>query len=321
MSLEQLPVIALSTSCFQIQPDTDGEDLVTVIRDLPVSGVELDYRLPAPLYHQICPALRKAGIPVTSLHNFCPLPLEFLDTGGSGDLFSLSDTRREKRQEAVKRTLQTIDNAHDLEAGAVVLHCGRVEMPAETRQLYERLGRDMSFSEDTRRWLEMKIAERDRRKPAHLDALCFSLERLLQAADRREVRLGLETRYHYHELPGPEDFRPLLQKFEGAPIGYWHDTGHAFVNEQLGLTAEGGLLENLADRLIGIHLHDAQGLEDHLPPGSGQIDFKVFAAHMAAGALPVIELRPGTPVNAVRDGLVHLASCFTDDNDPGTLRE
>jgi len=85
MSLEQLPVIALSTSCFQIQPDTDGEDLVTVIRDLPVSGVELDYRLPAPLYHQICPALRKAGIPVTSLHNFCPLPLEFLDTGGSGN--------------------------------------------------------------------------------------------------------------------------------------------------------------------------------------------------------------------------------------------
>ena len=82
---------ALSTAFFQIQPDTDGHDLVAVIRDLPVTGVELDYRLPAPLYHQIGPALRKAGIPVTSLHNFCPLPLEFLDTGGSGDLFSLSD--------------------------------------------------------------------------------------------------------------------------------------------------------------------------------------------------------------------------------------
>ena len=312
---------ALSTAFFQIQPDTDGNDLIAVIRDLPVTGVELDYRLPAPLYHQICPALRKAGIPVTSLHNFCPLPLEFLDTGGSGDLFSLSDTRREERQEAVKRTLQTIDNAHDLEAGAVVLHCGRVAMPAETRQLCGRFRQENPLSEATRRWLEEKIAARDRLKPAHIDALCFSLEKLLRAADQREVLLGLETRYHYHELPGPEDFRPLLQKFEGAPIGYWHDTGHAFVNEQLGLTAEGGLLQNLADRLIGIHLHDAQGLEDHLPPGSGQIDFKVFAAHLASGALPVMELRPGTPVEAVRDGLVHLASCFTDDNDPGTLRE
>jgi len=90
-------VTALSTSFFPLEPDTDGNDLVAVIRDLPVTGVELDYRLPAPLYLRICPALRKAGIPVTSLHNFCPLPLEFLDTGGSGDLFSLCDTRPEER--------------------------------------------------------------------------------------------------------------------------------------------------------------------------------------------------------------------------------
>jgi len=103
------PATSWSNTCdsaldvfFQIQPDTDGHDLIAVIRDLPVTDVELDYRLPAPLYHQIGPALRKAGIPVTSLHNFCPLPLEFLDTGGSGDLFSLSDTRREERQEAVR---------------------------------------------------------------------------------------------------------------------------------------------------------------------------------------------------------------------------
>ena len=309
---------ALSTSFFQIQPDTEGEDIVAAIRDLPVTGIELDYRLPAPLYHQICPALRKAGVPVTSLHNFCPLPLEFIDTGGSGDLFSLSDIRREERQEAVKRTLQTIDNAHDLEARAVVLHCGRVAMPAETRQLYERFHQGNTLSEATRRWLEEKIAARDRLKPAHMDALCFSLEKLLQAADRREVHLGLETRYHYHELPGPEDFRPLLQKFAGAPIGYWHDTGHAFVNEQLGLVAEGDLLKNLSDRLIGIHLHDAEGLEDHLPPGSGHIDFRALASQMVPGVLQILELRPGTPVEAAREGLAHLATCMSDRHSSGS---
>jgi len=303
---------ALSTSFFQIQPDTDGEKLMTAIRDLPISGVELDYRLPAPVFHQICPALRKTGIPVTSLHNFCPLPLDFLKTGGGGDLFSLSDIRRDERQEAVKRTLQTIEHAHDLEAKAVVLHCGRVEMPAETQQLYDRFRQGNTLSEDTLLWLEEKITARDRLKPAHLDALCFSLEKLLTAADRRHVHLGLETRYHYHELPGPDDFQPLLQKFDGAPIGYWHDTGHAFINEQLGLIAEGGLLENLSDQLIGIHLHDAEGLEDHLPPGSGRIDFAALASQLAPGVLQVLELRPGTPVDAVRQGLAHLATCFKD---------
>ncbi len=308
---------ALSTSFFQCHHDTDGEKLMAALRDLPVSGVELDYRLPAPLYHQLCSDLRTAAIRVTSLHNFCPLPLEFLDSGGSGDLFSLSDTRREERQEAVKRTLQTIDHAHDLEAGAVVLHCGRVAMPAETRQLFDRFRREDSMSEDTRHWLETKIAERDRLKPAHLDALCFSLEKLLQAAERRQVRLGLETRYHYHELPGPDDFQPLLHTFEGAPVGYWHDTGHAFVNEQLGLVAEGRLLENLSGRLIGIHLHDAEGLEDHLAPGSGRIDFKALASRMAPGVLQILELRPGTPLKAVRDGLAHLAACFSDRDPSG----
>jgi sugar phosphate isomerase/epimerase len=303
---------ALSTSFFQIQPDTDGEKLMTAIRDLPISGVELDYRLPAPVFHQICPALRTGGIPVASLHNFCPLPLDFLKTGGSGDLFSLSDIRRDERQEAVKRTLQTIEHAHDLEAKAVVLHCGRVDMPADTQALYERFRQENTLSQDTRLWLEGKIAARDRLKPAHLDALCFSLEKLLTAADRRHVLLGLETRYHYHELPGPDDFQPLLQKFDGAPIGYWHDTGHAFINEQLGLIAEGRLLENLSDRLIGMHLHDAEGLEDHLPPGSGRIDFAALASQMAPGVLQVLELRPGTPVDAVRQGLAHLATCFKD---------
>lgn len=309
---------ALSTSFFQIRHDSDGETLMTALRDLPISGVELDYRLPAPVYHQICSALRKAAIPVISLHNFCPLPLEFLKSGGGGDLFSLSDTRREERQEAVQRTLQTIDHAHDLEAQAVVLHCGRVAMPAETQELYDRFRPENTVSEDTRRWLEEKITARDRLKPAHLDALCFSLEKLLEAAERRQVRLGLETRYHYHELPGPADFRPLLQKFDGAPIGYWHDTGHAFVNEQLGLMAEGRLLENLSDRLIGIHLHDAEGLADHLPPGSGRIDFAALAARITPGVLQVLELRPGTPMDAVRDGLAHLAGCFTDQDTSGS---
>lgn len=305
---------ALSTSFFKIDHDTDGDKLMAAIRDLPISGVELDYRLPAPVYHHILPALRTAGIRVTSLHNFCPIPPDLRKTGGGGDLFSLSDTRREERQEAIKRTLQTIDHAHDLEADAVVLHCGRVAMPAETQQLYDRFRQENGMSEATRLWLEEKIAARDRLKPAHLDALCFSLEKLLKTADRRQVHLGLETRYHYHELPGTDDFQALLNKFDGAPIGYWHDTGHAFVNEQLGLVAEGGLLESLSDRLIGMHLHDAEGLEDHLPPGSGRIDFTALAAQIAPGVLQVLELRPGTPPDAVRQGLTHLATCFSDRN-------
>jgi sugar phosphate isomerase/epimerase len=301
---------AISTSFYPIRKEADGGDLLAVLGNLPVSGVELDYRLPTPVYRRIQPALRRSGIRVTSVHNFFPLPVDLLSTGGGGDLFSLSDIRREERLEAVKRTLQTIDHAHDLEAEAVVLHCGRVAMAAETDELYARFRQDATLTKATGQWLAQKIDARDRRKPAHLDALRFSLEKLLLAADRRHVRLGLETRYHYHELPGPEDFLPLLREFNGAPLGYWHDTGHGFVNEQLGLIRSGELLTSLSARLLGIHLHDAHGLEDHLPPGSGRIDFQALAEHLGGDVLQVLELRPGTPIDAVRQGLAHLSSCF-----------
>lgn len=297
---------ALSTSFFQIRREGDGETLLEAVRDLPVGGLELDYRIPAPEFHRLRPLLPRTGIPVVSLHNFCPLPPDFMHTGGSGDLFSLADTRRDHRLEAVKRTLQTIDYAHDLEARAVVLHCGRVDMAADTDRLYQRFRKDGGLSEGSRKWLAGKLAERDRLKPAHLDALRFSLDDLVRAADRRQVRLGLETRYHYHELPGVEDFAGLLEAYDGAPLGYWHDTGHAFVNAQLGLTAGYDLLERLAHRLAGLHLHDARGLEDHLPPGAGQIDFKALKPHLAADIPAVLELRPGTPADAVRAGLAHL---------------
>jgi len=308
--LEQALTPSLSTSFYPIGQNSDVTHLIAALADLPVDGVELEYRIPAPVVPVLRSSLRRMGIRVTSVHNFFPLPLDHLKTGGGGDLFSLSDIRREEREEAVKRTLQTIDQAHDLEAGAVVLHCGSVAMPAETRLLYDRFQKEGCLSEAQRQWLQEKVAERDRHKPAHLDALCFSLEKLVRAADGRHVRLGLENRYHYHELPGPDDFQFLLQKFDGAPLGYWHDTGHAHANEQLGLVAEGDLLKNLSDRLVGIHLHDADGLEDHLPPGRGRIDFKMLAPHLNSGVPIVLELRTGTPLDAVQAGLDYLTACL-----------
>jgi len=302
------PRPSISTAFFLIGQDSNVADFIAALGDLPIDGVELEYRIPAPVVPALRSSLRRIGVPVTSVHNFFPLPLDHLKTGGGGDLFSLSDTRRDEREEAVKRTLQTIDQAHDLEAQAVVLHCGQVSMAAETRGLYHRFREEGLLSEASRQWLLNKVKERDRRKPAHLDALCFSLEKLIRAADGRHVRLGLENRYHYHELPGPDDFQFLLQKFDGAPLGYWHDTGHAHANEQLGLVAEGDLLKNLSDRLVGIHLHDADGLDDHLPPGQGRIDFQTLAPHMTSGVPVVLELRPGTPLDAVQSGLDYLTA-------------
>jgi sugar phosphate isomerase/epimerase len=136
-----------------------------------------------------------------------------------------------------------------------------------------------------------------------MDCLLTSLDRLVAVAEKQGVLLGLENRYHYHELPGPDDFEVIFDAFKGAPIGYWHDTGHAHANQTLGIIPKGSLLQDNSDRLIGVHLHDAVGLNDHIPPGSGEIDFAALKPFLYADTIKVIELKPGIPASEVSEGI------------------
>jgi sugar phosphate isomerase/epimerase len=55
-----------------------------------------------------------------------------------------------------------------------------------------------------------------------------------------------------------------------------------------------------------MHLHDARGLNDHLPPGSGEIDFKSLNDYLKTETLRVVELKPATSPHQVQEGLNHL---------------
>jgi sugar phosphate isomerase/epimerase len=304
-----------STSFFPWSAPPDVGALMDGLKTLDAEGVELDYRIPAPFFPPLKNALRRSGILVTSLHNFCPIPPELAHTGGSGDILSLAAVDREERDAAVRLTLQTIEQANDLEARAVVLHCGRVDMTPETEVLYGFYRGRRLATDDARGFVARKLAERERMKPPHLDALCFSLEKLLPAAERHHVRLGLENRYHYHELPGLDEFSLFFREFEGAPLGYWHDTGHAHAAEVLGLFTALDLLKRCGSHLVGCHLHDALGLDDHLPPGRGEIDFPILNTFLTEATLKVIELRPGTAPEDAREGARHLEATLERPTD------
>ena len=63
----------------------------------------------------------------SSLHNFCPLPVEVMTA--SPDCYKFSATHPEERERAVKQTCQTIDFADRIGAPFVVMHLGEVPMP------------------------------------------------------------------------------------------------------------------------------------------------------------------------------------------------
>ena len=69
----------------------------------------------------------------SSLHNFCPLPVEVMVA--SPDCYQLSAVSAEERERAVRQTFQTIDFAERLDAPFVVLHLGAVKMRPITDRL------------------------------------------------------------------------------------------------------------------------------------------------------------------------------------------
>ena len=312
-------MIALSTS-WKSRDCRDGDALVQAVADAGFVGIELEYRIEAPVFQQMVPALERSDLKVVSVHNYFPIPPTIPHSKGGGDLFLLSHPDKEERLAAIKWSTKTIEHANDLEAIAVVLHCGRVEMAHEMDKLRDYFNTGRIHSDEARSFIDRKLEERDRIKPKYMDSLLLSIDRLIPIAEKHNIILGIENRYHYHELPGPDDFEILFSEFRGGPLGYWHDTGHAHANERLGIIPGGEMLRRYSDHLVGIHLHDAVGLDGHLAPGKGEIDFEDIRPFLEKDMPAVVELKPGTPDSEVADGFRFVRQLMESDNKQTEVR-
>ena len=81
------------------------------------------------------------------------------------------------------------------------------------------------------------------------------------------VRLGVECRDGYHEIPSLDEFAQVLGTCAGLPVGYWHDAGHGAKLDYLGFVAHEDYLRCHGSRLVGMHIHDTRDGRDHLAPG------------------------------------------------------
>jgi len=297
-------VIGLST-VWTSRAARSGDELIGPILDLGFTAVELEYRITEQLYQEILPRIRGNEIQVLSIHNYFPVPAIIPPERASGDCFSLSSLDREEREKGVFYTSRTIEHAHDLGTRAVVLHLGRVETDLPRNGL-QQLYREGAWEAEGAERLKREREERGQKRGPHLDALLFSLERIVKRAEQLEVTLGIENRYYFQEMPDKDEIGIVLDQFRGAPIGYWHDTGHAAVFETLGILKQEELLQHYASHLVGTHLHDALKLDDHKPPGTGEINFKMIKKYIPEGGIKIMEIHPQATGQEVLDGLAFL---------------
>jgi sugar phosphate isomerase/epimerase len=201
---------------------------------------------------------------------------------------------------------ECLDVAGVYGAQAVVLHLGNTSADPNLEKQLKQLhvaGRIASEEADALR--ARLLSERALGRAERLSALRRSLDELIPYAASRGVRLGLENR-PICEMPNWQDMDDILAWYPDDTVGYWHDTGHAQVQEALGFTPQADWLRAFQQRLIGLHLHNEEGLDVHRAPGEGSMDWKALAPLLPAAALRVIEVDQTVSLASLRAGFEYL---------------
>jgi sugar phosphate isomerase/epimerase len=282
------------------------------IRDLGFHYAELSHGTRISLLPGILEAVDAGEIRISSLHNFCPLPMGV--TFAAPNLYQFSAERPRERELAERYTLKTIEFAARVKAQAVVLHAGSIEMKSYTDKMLELVARGQKETPKYAKLCTEVDEKREAKKGPFAERVSELLKKVLGAAESQGIKLGIENREALEELPLESDFQFLFREFTSPNLGYWHDTGHAQIKENLGFLRHVMHLESLRDRLLGFHIHDVQFPgRDHCAPGSGMIDFAALKPLLRPEHLKVFEFSPSLTVEEVKGGVEHIRKLWGED--------
>jgi sugar phosphate isomerase/epimerase len=247
-------------------------------------------------------------LPVTSVHQ--PAPYVRMTNGRGNSHANLAAIDEDERAAAVAYTCTSIEWAARIGAKRLIVHLGQVsdveeqfEEELEMRRMFDSGRAEEPHFAELR---EQAIARRTREAEPYLAAARRSLVELIETCRPYGIAIGLENRYHYHEIPQPLEYEPLLEGIALDEAGYWHDTGHAEVLHRLGFNDRHQWLDLHSQRCIGAHLHDVLGIGDHRAPGNGDVDWGYITAGL--GHLPsyTLEINQHQSDEAVREAIPFL---------------
>ncbi|HKJ26148.1 MAG TPA: TIM barrel protein, partial [Anaerolineales bacterium] len=245
----------------------------------------------------------------SSVHEPCPADISTRELIARDWLISSPD--EEKRIKGVAAIRRSIDLACRLNASSIVIHCGTIQSITENeiglRELYTAGKRGTEqYKEEKQKFIE----QRENLIAPHLIAVKKSLKELMEYAAQFNIRLGIENRYHYYDIPQMEEMEELLALGDADQLGFIYDIGHAETLDQLGFYPHEEWLRRYAFHIIGIHIHDVNGIIDHYAPGLGQVDYEMIASYLPEEAYRAFEVRGWNTYQQVKGAL----NLLTDQN-------
>lgn len=293
------------SSCWNSHRHDDGYPMLVELAELGFEYVELSHGTRLSLVPGILKALDEGIIKVSSVHNFCPLPVGVM--GAAPNLFEPSSPSRRERILWLNNTLRTLEFAQRVDCQRVVLHSGRTLFFWRNPEpvfdaAYEA---DEGKNSDAFKRIREKGLKRLRSKQGpFMKRLRENYALLAEQAKDKGVLFGVENREGFTELPTDEEMPNLIESLkEHGVFGYWHDSGHAQLKERMGLLEHKTFLETLRPNLVGFHLHDVSTEDrDHQVPGTGVIDWTMLAEFVRPGDVVVMEMSPRLTSEEMRQG-------------------
>src|SRR5580692_4926850 len=213
---------SLST-CWNSHRHTDGRAMLREIRELGFEYAELSHGTRISLLPGIIEAVEAGEMKISSLHNFCPLPIGV--NHSAPNLYKLSAEKPVEWENAYRYTRKTIEMAARLKAPLVVLHYGCIEMKEYTEKLVEMVARGERETPKYEKLREEVIRKRGAAKERYIERANELIRRLLPQVEELGVKLGIENREAVEELPLEEDYGLLFKELASPAVVYWHDTG------------------------------------------------------------------------------------------------
>ena len=282
------------------------------IRALGFEYAELSHGIRISLLPGILDAVDSGLIKISTVHNFCPLPMGI--DRPAPNIFQFSAENPRERENAFKHTVKTIETAARLKAKLVVLHMGSVDMKDYTDKLIGLMEDGKKDTPKFQKIFDDAKRKREDKKEDYVNNAHAMLRRLVPEAEKHGVWLGVENREAFEEIPFDDELEYFFRDFDSPAVRYWHDTGHAQIKANLGFLDHVMHLDCLEPRLAGFHIHDVEYPgRDHQQPGTGCVDFAALKRFVRPEHIKVFEFRPNMETEQAVAGVAHVKSLWGDE--------
>ena len=201
----------------------------------------------------------KHEIPFLGVHSPAPI---FKKTKIASRFIDLVSDDKDIIQKSIKYLENSLIFASEKNMNYVIFH------PGGWKETAEEIFNKKNFEKDLREFLKIRRSK----SKIYLYRFLKNFERFLKICEKLNIKIGIETRFYPGEFPNFFELKEIFKEFDSKFLYYWHDLSHAYVRENI--IKEPSYLKNFKNKLLGVHIHDIKGFDEHRPPGKGVINFK-----------------------------------------------